>query len=72
MRKLKNIIDNAKKGNLVLGMKLSLFDIQELDRMYLKLVKNKRDTFVNNNCYTVLSACGLNVKPYSVGWVVSR
>lgn len=70
MKKLKDVLIKLTEGKKIRGFNLSLYDIQELIRIYNTKARKEHTTFINGNCKAVLDKCNIKTKVNGIGWEV--
>ena len=70
MKKLKSYLMKWMDGQKVIGINVSLYDIQECVRIYNAMVRKENPEFINGKVKEILDKCNIKTVTEGIGWRV--
>lgn len=68
MKKLRLYLEKWAGGQKVIGINVSLYDIQECIRIYKAMVKKEKPAFINGKVKEIIDKCGIKTVVEGIGW----
>lgn len=71
MKKFREYLEKWINGEKVIGINISLYDIQECVRIYNAMIQNEKPEFINGKVKEILDKCKIKTVEYGIGWRVA-
>ena len=70
MKKLREYIIKWTDGQKVIGINVSLYDIEECIRVYNAIVRKEKPEFINGKVKEIMDKCNIKTVTKGIGWRV--
>ena len=71
MKKLKSYLMKWMDGQKVRGINVSLYDIQECDRINKAIIRKEKPEIINGKVKEILDKCGIKTVVEGIGWRIA-
>ena len=70
MKKLREYIIKWTDGQKVIGINVSVYDIEECIRVYNAIIRKEKPEFINGKVKEILDKCKIKTVEKGIGWRV--
>ena len=71
MKKLREYIIKWTEGQKVIGISVTLYDVEECIRIYNAMVRKEKPEFINGKVNEILDKCKIQTIKKGIGWMVA-